>query len=260
MESNIRVLMSIFLLSLAVLLLLISTEVDAKTVTVSENELADYVTIQEAIDNATEGDTICVWAGTYFENVVVNKSLSLIGNGSELTTIDGRGVRAVVAITADWVNMSGFHILGSSSSDSGIQIESNSNFIHNNTCNNSSLGISLENSNNNTIINNTASDNNFGIYLQYSHNNAIINNTASGNFDGIHLYFSNNTVLINNIVSDNGEIGIKIHNSNNNSITNNTASNNTFSGVFEWGIRLYFSNNNTITNNTASNLRCFWLW
>lgn len=45
------------------------------------------------IDNATEGDTIRVYEGTYYENVVVNKTVSLVGNGSEETTIEGGGGR-----------------------------------------------------------------------------------------------------------------------------------------------------------------------
>jgi pectin methylesterase-like acyl-CoA thioesterase len=39
----------------------------------------DYPTIQEAINAATPGDTIFVRAETYYENVVVNKTVSLIG-------------------------------------------------------------------------------------------------------------------------------------------------------------------------------------
>jgi nitrous oxidase accessory protein NosD len=39
----------------------------------------DYSLIQDAVNAATEGDTIVVRSGTYFENVVVNKPLSLVG-------------------------------------------------------------------------------------------------------------------------------------------------------------------------------------
>ena len=48
----------------------------------------DYPTIQEAIDNATDGDTIFVKKGTYEENPLeINKTLSLIGEGADSTKI-----------------------------------------------------------------------------------------------------------------------------------------------------------------------------
>jgi len=82
-----------------------------------------YLKIQNAIDNASAGDTVRVYDGTYYENVIVNKTLTLIGNGTSKTTIDGGGSGDVVFISADWVNVSGFTITNSGSSllnDGGI--------------------------------------------------------------------------------------------------------------------------------------------
>jgi len=48
--------------------------------------------IKEAVDNANEGDMIIVKAGTYFESrIVVNKTLTIVGEGVENTIIDGQG-------------------------------------------------------------------------------------------------------------------------------------------------------------------------
>jgi len=56
-----------------------------KTITVKSND-----SIQKAINSASEGDTILVEAGTYYEQVVVNKTLTLVGEHAETTIIDGK--------------------------------------------------------------------------------------------------------------------------------------------------------------------------
>ncbi len=51
----------------------------------------NYTTIQDAVDNASEGDTVFVFddSSPYVENIVVNTSLSLIGEKKETTIING---------------------------------------------------------------------------------------------------------------------------------------------------------------------------
>lgn len=53
----------------------------------SVNVPGDYSTIQAAIDAANPGDTINVAAGNYPEQITINKSLDLIGEGEATTTI-----------------------------------------------------------------------------------------------------------------------------------------------------------------------------
>ena len=66
--------------------------------------------IQNLIDEASDGDTIYIPSGTYYENIVIDKSISLIGEDKDTTVIDGRGRGNVVHISANWVNITGFKI------------------------------------------------------------------------------------------------------------------------------------------------------
>ena len=58
---------------------------------VDVNGNGDFTTITAAIENSTSGDTIYVWDGTYNEAVNIDVAVSVIGNGSKNTIIDGGG-------------------------------------------------------------------------------------------------------------------------------------------------------------------------
>ena len=75
----------------------------------------NYITIQEAIDNADNGDTVFVYddSSPYYENIAINTSITLIGENKENTIIDGSGEGDVVKINANEVNISGFTIRNS---------------------------------------------------------------------------------------------------------------------------------------------------
>ncbi|HEY9245540.1 MAG TPA: hypothetical protein VIO11_01710 [Candidatus Methanoperedens sp.] len=68
-------------------------------------------TIQEAIDYANEGDVIYVRSGTYRENLVINKPLTLIGENNNSTIIDGGYKGDAVHVKANNVRLSGFKII-----------------------------------------------------------------------------------------------------------------------------------------------------
>lgn len=68
----------------------------------------DYSTIQKAINVASSGDTIYVRAGIYYENLFINKGISLIGEGPSNTIIDGAESVCVVAIVANHSTIKGF--------------------------------------------------------------------------------------------------------------------------------------------------------
>ena len=59
-----------------------NTLVQGKTIIVDPNGKGNYTKIQYAIENASSGDIIRVWDGIYYEALTINKTLSIIGNGS----------------------------------------------------------------------------------------------------------------------------------------------------------------------------------
>ena len=66
--------------------------------------LDPFCTIQEAVLAASAGDTIRIAPGTYFENVLIDKDLNLIGTGGDsLSIVDGASSGSVVVVAANVV-------------------------------------------------------------------------------------------------------------------------------------------------------------
>ena len=221
----------------------------------------NYSTIQSAIDDASTGDTVFVYddSSPYYENVVVDKSIQLVGENRESTVIDGSGSRDVVDIENDWVEIKGFTIRNSgsnhSSRDAGVKVRSNNTDISNNIIiSNNRYGIFLDSSSHDTTIfdNNISSNYNYGISIYYSSYNTISYNVInSNNHDGIWLDFSHNNTISNNIITSNNLDGICLRSCNH----NNIISGNDISHA-ETGIFFYSSNNNKniiLSNNISNN-------
>jgi hypothetical protein len=84
-----------------------------------------YTNIQDAIDNARYGDTVYVYPGTYFENLRVKKIINLTGEGYYNTKINGNGFGDVISVSEDWVNISGFTVVGAGNGPDDEEIELN---------------------------------------------------------------------------------------------------------------------------------------
>jgi parallel beta-helix repeat protein len=192
-----------------------------------------YGLIQQAINNASEGATIFISSGTYYENVVVNKTVSLIGENNSNTIIDGNFTGNVVQIEANNVTITSFIIQNSggnwSTPQYGIHIFSDNNEISYNKITNNFDGICLYYSSLNTVSRNNIIDNHeHGIELYYySDNNTLSGNYLTANNGGIYLNNSSNNIIIRNCVTDNHEHGIELLSSPNNSLYHNNLINNT---------------------------------
>ena len=102
-----------FVISLAFTGLLFGFRMSAKAALTTIYVPTDYLTIQGAINAALNGDTIFVYNGTYFENIVVNKTVSLIGQSEENTIISAKNSSInALNVTSSNVNISGFSVTG----------------------------------------------------------------------------------------------------------------------------------------------------
>jgi parallel beta-helix repeat protein len=165
--------------------------VNATSIYVDSNGGGNYKKIQNAIDNASDGDIIYVWDGIYYENLIINKKLTIIGNGSKTTIINGRNNNCGVVISSNWVNLSGFKIenCGSMYHSYSIRIFNVENItIRDIICsNNIGSGLQLYRAKNIKIFNNTFLSNDYNAMDIYESNkNKIYNNTFLNNYCGIY--------------------------------------------------------------------------
>jgi nitrous oxidase accessory protein len=241
----------------------------AKTWYVDDGGAANFTRIQDAVDNATTGDTIIVSDGTYIENVdIYVKNLTIkSGNGSASTIVRAANSNDhVFEVRADYVAISGFTVRGADELFSaGIYLYSANNCnISNNNASNNCDGIYLSSSsNNNTLMGNTVSNNGWwGICLWPSSTNSISSNTVSNNgLNGISLYSSStNNTLTGNTANSNNYYGISLDSSSTNTLTGNTASDNDY-GIFLWNssdnqifINNFMNNSDNAYSNNSTNI------
>jgi parallel beta-helix repeat protein len=141
-------------------------------------------TIQALINAAKPGSIVNVPSGTYYEHVIVNKSLTLIGENMSTTIIDGNGTGLVIRSSASNVEIKGFTIQNGGSYPYGE--------------------ISIGNSVNNTICDNIIRNNGVGITLIGSNACSITNNLIMNcSWTGIQITDSNSSLITGNTIENN---------------------------------------------------------
>lgn len=147
-----------------------------------------YLTIQEAIDDAANGHEIKVYAGTYTENVIIDKSVIINGAANHASIINGDGSGVVVTISSDDVTLNGFKIINSGSitqQDGAIILFNSTNplaglsgvKISNNLIDGTLNGVGVIGGTNNEISGNEIKNTNeYGVVLIASNKNTIQDN------------------------------------------------------------------------------------
>jgi len=247
-------------------------------------------TIQEGVDDASDGDTVIVYAGEYVENVDVDKSITLEGEGADVVMVRAADASDdIFYVTADYVNISGFTVTGATDSYGIFLYWSDHNTLQSNTASNNRYGIWMWCSSNNTLQNNTMSGNewNFGVdgwSLSDYAQNIDTSNTVDGNpiyywvgqkdmaipSDAGYVGVVNSTnITVRDLTLMNNYHGVLFAYTNDSRIKNVDAPNNEY-GIYlresssniitgnnascnQWhGICIYSSNNNALSGNTAS--------
>jgi nitrous oxidase accessory protein len=198
----------------------------------------NYTSIQKAIDNSSNGDTIYVYNKTYNENLdTKTKKITLMGEDRGTTIIQGQGTTPTVKIgtglgTSD-ITITGFTLIGVTP-EPVIQVSTSSSsiLINHNLIQEGAYGISVD-ANTNKI---TITDN-------------IISNQV---YAGIQAQSTSYDVISENLIKNSGGQGMDLGlGSNHNSILNNTVVNNAKEGIFLEGIgnKVNTISGNNITNN-----------
>ena len=183
--------------------------------------------IQEGIDNASSGDTVFVYNGTYFENVIVEKSVDLIGEHKLSTIIDGGLNGDVLTVTVDDVRIMNVTIQHSGEVmyvDIAVRISGNTCSFNDNIVAHSAGAMYLSNSMNCTVENNIFYNCTHDVIIDEVVNNTVKNNTIK-NCRSVHLIDSNNNMISYNQII-NTSSGFYVQSSNNNTFSKNNLSNN----------------------------------
>jgi parallel beta-helix repeat protein len=232
----------------------------AVIITVDDSGGADFFTIQEAIDAAIPGDTVFVYSGSYYEELIVNKAITLMGEDKNTTFIEGDINGDAVKITADFVEMTNFT-------------------VRNNWPGFGSYVIRLDHVSNCKVSNNFIDSNSIqSIWVYYSHDNEISYNVVENVWYGIRLNGADRNLVLGNNASHNS-YGIVVTDSDNTIITQNSFWNNTLSishtdsrytvisentmltsGMNIWGDLLSHWNTHTIETSNTVNGKPIYYW
>jgi len=207
-----------------------------------------YHCIKDGINNASNGDTIYVFNGKYYENLHVDKTLKIIGESKVSTIIDGNEKNYIFTLQMDHIEIRGFTLrnCGTRGSDDLIEIESDYNVIEDNILgNNTRHCIFLGNSIGSKIVGNVFSDSIEGIdtFGNGENSDNLIENNIFNNVKYAITLPGNRNKIINNKFLDN-DFGVNLRTSNDNVVSSNE--------FIDCGLTIEEIGNNIVDDNSVN--------
>ncbi|MDP3387080.1 MAG: right-handed parallel beta-helix repeat-containing protein [Eubacteriales bacterium] len=216
--------------------------------------------IKDAVDVVLPGGTVYVGPGTYYENIIIAKSITLQGeNPDSIPVINGGGNGDVITLLSDGITLKNLEITKGSF---GINVVSDNNTITDCRLTENYFRIMIRGANNNTITSCHFSGKGEGIALSSgASNNIITDNTILGNYPdhrgctAIRLGNSSYNLIADNTM-DYYRVHVLLAGSDHNIVANNTISRSWPSPLVTdySGISIYASDYNTIINNNISSI------
>ncbi len=216
----------------------------------------NYTKIQDAINSSNAGDTIFVYddSSPYYEHLVIQKSITLIGEGKTSTEINGSALDNsldTINITGNHVTIRNFRITDNNGYYYQAAIKVMGDFLTLSDCiiqRNEWVGISLVGASSCQFNDCELHENLVAVNLVNSQKNTIQNFLCHENSDGITLYQSSDSNhLINCTCDSNSFDNILIQQSTGNNIRGCICQNG-----YD-GISLPYAANTTMRNNTLVN-------
>jgi len=202
---------------------------------------AFFSSVQQAINEAENGSTVYVPVGIFYENVVVNKTVSLVGASGFSSIIDGSNNGTVVEVTANGVVIRGFKLQNSGYgwTRHGIYvymadyctIEDNHLFKD---CHNIRLNYSRSSTvRGNTIDGVMTQPTMYGIRVENSVNCTVESNHVSDCVGAVHLQNATECVVARNLIDRNSQ-GIRFYTPcTYNEVFENDVCNNSYDGMID---------------------------
>jgi len=198
----------LLLVSLGVIIMVVAGAEDAEGATITVPD--DYPTIQSAIENATDYDTLFIKDGLYLESIVVWRPLTIMGESQAGTVIENDDPFGVL-IVSHRASLSDVTVQGTSVG-AGLILQGSNCVIEDVTVRDCLWGLWVNRGTNNVVRNVDCLDNDWqGVLVEEADNTLLEGVTCSGNNDGIHVRAAVGTTIKGCTSEQNREHGILIN-------------------------------------------------